>query len=74
MGGEGTAKLGEDLEQTAWGKLVSSQDTRDELRGGGKRGGSKPGNEASTLISYRSCRCKASVKRCLQRAKRWAKE
>lgn len=33
MGGEGTAKLGEDLGQTAWGKLVSSQDTRDELGG-----------------------------------------
>lgn len=33
MGGEGTAKSGEDLERTTWGKLVSSQDTRDEFGG-----------------------------------------
>lgn len=39
MGGGGTSKAGESLERTAWGKLVSTQDTRGELEGSSKLGG-----------------------------------
>lgn len=64
MGGEGTAKAREVRERTAWGKLVLTPDTIGELGEAASMEVCKSGNEPLALISSRSGRCKARVKRC----------